>query len=243
MPNESIKPQLIDLLKSARADEVAFVGSLTDAERNVNGALDHWSAKDLVAHMAFWRAIMVKRLLAAQRGETPPDFDNYLALNDQTFEASRYRTWAEVLTDSERAFDDLVAKVKEMSDDELTDPTRYEWREGEPLWTSVRGNGYDHPEAHIAQFYFDRGERARALEMLRTVTETTIRLDPSPQTRGTAIYNLGCFLALNGESAQAIDLVRESFGLRHDLVEFYKQDSDLNSLRDLSDFKALYPAA
>jgi hypothetical protein len=243
MPNESIKPQLIDLLNRARADEAAFIASLTEAERSANGALDHWSAKDLVAHMTFWRAIVLKRMLAARRGETPPGTDNYLELNDQAFEANRHRSWAEILDDSERAYNDLVAKVAEMSDEELTDPKRYEWLEGEPLWTNVRGNGYDHPEGHIGQFYIDRGERTHGLEMLREVTETTIRLDPSPQTRGTAIYNLGCFLALNGEAAQAIDLVRESFGLRPDLVEWSKQDSDLNSLRDLPDFKALYPAA
>ncbi len=242
MPDESIKPQLLDLLNRARADEAAFVASLTDAERNATGALDHWSAKDLVAHITFWRAMMLKRLLAAQRGETPPSLDNFLELNDRTFEANRHHTWAEVLDDSERAFDDLVAKVKQMSDDELTDSQRYEWRNGEPLWTNVRGNAYDHPETHIAQFYFDRGDKTLAVEMQRQMAETVTRLDPSPRTRGTAIYNLGCFLALNGEPAQAIDLVRESFTLRPDLVEWSKQDSDLNSLRNLPDFKALYPA-
>ena len=242
MPIESIKPQLFDLLNRARADEIALIASLTEAERNAIGALDHWSAKDLVAHLTFWRAMMFKRLLAAQRGETPPSLDNYLAFNDQTFEANRHRTWTEVLGDSERAFDDLVAKLKEMSDDGLTDPQRYEWRKGEPLWTNVRGNGYDHPEEHLAQFYFDRGDKTRAMEMERGLTETITRLDPSPRTRGTVFYNLACFLARSGESAQAIDLVRESFPLRPDLVEWSKQDSDLNSLRDLPAFKALYPA-
>ncbi len=243
MPSESVKPQLFDLLNRARADEVAFVASLTDAERDTKGALDHWSAKDLVAHLTFWRVIIREQLLAVQRGETPPSLGNFLELNDRTFEANRHRTWAEVLDDSQRAFDALVAKVKEMTDDELTDPQRYEWRKGEPLWTNVRGNAYDHPETHIAQFYFDRGDKTRAMGMERALTETITRLDPSPRTRGTAIYNLGCFLALNGEPAQAIALVRESFALRPDLVEWSKQDSDLNSLRDLPDFKALYPAA
>lgn len=243
MPDEPIRPQLLDLLQHARTDEVAFVASLGVGERNATGALDHWSAKDLVAHLTFWRATMLKRLQAAQRGETPPSFDNFLELNDQNFEANRHRTWAEVLDNSQRAFDDLIAKVKEMSEEELTDPQRYEWRNGEPLWTNIRGNAYDHAETHIAQFYFDRGDKKRALEMQRVMAEAVKRLDPSPRAGGTAIYNLACFLALNGEPAQAIDLVRESFTLRPDLVEWSKQDSDLNSLRDLPDFKALYPAA
>lgn len=243
MPNESIKAELIDLLKHARADELEFIASLNDADRSAIGTIDQWAPKDLIAHFTFWRTIMLKRLIAAQAGETPPNPSAYLEWNDRAFEENRHRPWSEILDDSQHAFVDLIAKVQEMTDDQLTDPNRYEWRKGEPLWTNVRGNSYDHPETHLSQAYYARGNKARAIDMQRALMDNVIRLDPSPRARGTAIYNFGCVLALYGEHAQAIDMVHQSFSLRPDLVEWSKQDSDMESLRSLPKFQALYQHA
>ncbi len=240
MAEKSMKAQLLDLLHRARADEVTFVDSLAGADLDMQGTIDHWSAKDTVAHLTLWRTIAGERLGAVRRGETPPKYDNYLEVNDQGFESNRHRTWQEVLSDSQRAFQELVASVEGMSQEELTDPERYERREGEPLWSNIRSNGFDHPISHISQYYLDRGEKGRALAMQRDMVAAVSLLDPSPRARGTAVYNLGCFLALNGEHKEAIERVRESFALRPDLLEWSKQDSDLNSLRELPEFKALY---
>ena len=243
MSNESIKPQLIDLLKRARADEAQLIASLTIAEREHVGTLTHWSVKDLVSHLNYWRGSVLARLQMVQRGETPFSTSNYLEMNDQNFEATRYLTWAETLEDSERTFDELVSIVSSFSEQDLTEPQRYEWRKGEPLWTFIRGNAFDHPEAHIAQYYFDHGDRARALAMQRELADLTMQVDPSPHSRGTAIYNLACFLALNGETAEAIKNLRESFVQRPDLIEFSNEDSDLNALRELPEYQALFKAA
>ena len=55
-----------------------------------------------------------------------------------------------------------------------------------------------------------------------------------------AIYNLGCFYARNGEADRAIAAVGEALPLIPSLVEWSKQDTDLDSLRDLPAFQALY---
>lgn len=241
MAAESVKPRLLDLLRRGRADEVAFVASLTDAEREKKGTLDHWSAKDHVAHLAFWRNILVERLKAAQRGETPNNYDNFLEVNDHIFEENRYQRWEQVLAASSSAFNDLVSKVAEMREEELTDPSRYPWLEGAPLSRNIRSDEYDHAENHLSHMYLERGDKERAFKMQRDLIDTIGRFDPSPRVRGTAIYNFGCFLALHGDRAEAIECVRESFALRPDLLGFSRQDPDLNSLRELPEFQALYP--
>lgn len=243
MASEPIKAQLLELLQRARADEVAFIASLTDAERKAEGKIDHWSAKDHVAHLTLWRKILVERLNAARRGETPGKFDNYQEVNERGFEADRYLTWEKVLADSSRSFDELVAKMAEMSEEELTDPNRYPWLGGEPLSRNVHGDGCDHSQLHLAQLYMERGDNERAFKIQRDLLDTILRMEPSPRARGTAIYNFGCFLALNGERAEAIERVKESFTLRSDLVELSKQDPDLNSLRELPEFQELYRVA
>lgn len=243
MAGEPIKAQLIDLIRRARADELALISTLTDAEREMQGTLDHWSAKDHVAHLTLWRKILVERLSAAQRSETPEKHDNYLEINDRGFEADRYLTWEKVLAESYRSYDELLAKMAEMSEEELTDPGRYPWLAGEPLTRNVHGDGCDHTQIHLSQLYLERGDRERAFKIQRDLLDTILRTEPSPRARGTAIYNLGCFLALNGEPAEAIERVKESFALRPDLQEWSKQDTDLNSLRELPEFQEVYRAS
>ena len=56
---------------------------------------------------------------------------------------------------------------------------------------------------------------------------------------GTYAYNLACFYALGGEKEQALKRLRQAFELRPDLIEWSKQDSDLDSLRDDPGYVAL----
>lgn len=243
MSNEPIKPQLIDMLNHGYADETQMIASLSDAQRAEEGTLTHWSVKDLVSHLNYWRGLMLMRLQALQRGEMPISTPNFLELNDENFQATRYLTWAETLESSQRTLDDLISIVESFSENDLTDPERYEWRRGEALWTIIRSNAYDHPEAHIAQYYFEQGNHAKAMELQSQLADLISRVDPSPRSRGTAIYNFACFLALNGEPTKAIENLRESFILRPDLLEFSKEDPDLNSLRELSEYRALFQPA
>ncbi|MBX2821479.1 MAG: hypothetical protein KTR29_17415 [Rhodothermaceae bacterium] len=55
-----------------------------------------------------------------------------------------------------------------------------------------------------------------------------------------AHYNLACMLAQIGNSEDAIGSLRRAFMLDSTYVEKAKQDSDLRSLRDLSEFQVLF---
>ena len=57
-----------------------------------------------------------------------------------------------------------------------------------------------------------------------------------------AVYNLGCYYALRGRSAEAIAQVREALAVNTKLTDLAKEDVDLVSLHDLPEYQALYTA-
>ena len=76
--------------------------------------------------------------------------------------------------------------------------------------------------------------------MLEASVELLSGLDDSPQWRGTAIYNLACFLALGGIKETAIAKLGEALRLNPDLTEWSKEDADFASIREEPGYKALY---
>ena len=60
--------------------------------------------------------------------------------------------------------------------------------------------------------------------------------------RGTTKYNLACYYALEGDVQAAIGILTEAFELNPKLLPWAEQDTDLDSLRALEEFKALLPA-
>jgi len=238
MENTSIKPGLLELLQQARADQQMWFSDLTEAERSARGTLKQWAAKDIAAHLAYWVQHAVQVLVCAARNEEPPRVEDYLRVNDEVFEAMRDHPWAQVLADVDQAYTDLIAHMQRVDEEVLTDPERFAWQDDRPLYGVVVGNGYSHPLSHLAQFYFDRGEVARANALQETATA---RLLEVPGSRDTARYNLACYYATTGQRDQALTELRESLRLNPKLIEGSKQDSDLDSLRNDPAYQALYP--
>ena len=236
-PNQ-LKDVLIDLFGRAQSDQRELLAALSEDERAEIGTADHWSIKDVVLHIAFWKNRQVERLVAAARGETPVD-EPFEQANARVFEEWRARPWQAVIDESERVFEALVAEVRAFDPAALVDPNRYEWQNGRALLASVISNGFWHPESHIAQCYVDRGDLPRATRMQEALTEQLGQYGEQLVSRGEALYNLACFYALSGQPDQALARLPEALRLRPDLVEWSKEDSDLVSLHDLPAYQAL----
>ena len=240
-PNQ-LKASLIDLFGRAQSDQRELLAALSDDERAAIGTADHWSVKDTVLHIAFWKNRQVERLAAAARGETPVELEHYEQVNARVFEEWRARPWQAVIDESERVFEALVAQVREFDPAALVDPNRYEWQNGRALLSSVVGNGFWHPESHIAQCYVDRGDLPRATRMQEELTEQLGQYGDQLVPRGEALYNLACFYAASGQADQALALLPEALRLQPDVVEWSKEDPDLVPLHELPAYQALYEA-
>lgn len=234
-------PRLLDLLARCRETEQAFIAHLSEAERTALGTPDHWAVKDHLAHLTFWRRHAAEHLTAA-RGEAPDIIEDFQPVNERTFERERLTPWDEVMADAQRAHAELVDAVRGASEADLADPNHAPWSADnpEPLWWVVTGSGFEHPHEHYADLRVAHGDLAGAGALRRAAVEVLTELFPDSERSATALYNLGCFYAKTGQFARAIPAVRESLARVPNLVEWSKQDSDLDSLRDDPDFQAIY---
>jgi tetratricopeptide (TPR) repeat protein len=108
-----------------------------------------------------------------------------------------------------------------------------------PLWQNVAFTGGYHPMHHLADIYLERGDFQSAQAVQERVAEGLAALDDSDAWQGPRQYNLACFYALHDKPERALALLKIAFKRAPNLMEWSKQDSDLDSLRELPEFQAL----
>jgi tetratricopeptide (TPR) repeat protein len=241
MTTNTIQAALLDLLEQARDERQAWIESIPEAEWQATGTPEQWSLKDDLAHMAFWDGRSAERIAAALRGDAPAEGGpGFQEINERVFEERRGWTWAQVLDDAERSHAALIDHVRALGDAALTEARAVAGGGERTIAADLLGNGYWHIIEHVARSYAARGQLERAERMLDRAIVANDQLKLLPNDHATALYNLACFYATIGQPDKALPLLPEALRLRPDLVEWSKQDSDLDSLRDRADFQALY---
>ena len=236
--------RLLALLTRGRADQGTLAERLSPDERAARGELHAWSAKDHVAHNNFWRQDAVRRLQAALDGSEPPDTERdetqTLLLNDRVFQEQRETLWEELVMETARLHAETAALIQRLTEDDLTQRGRYPWQRGGSLGGLIFVNWYDHPAEHWADIYLSRDELDRALELRQAVVATVRELFAhDPTMYSYMVYKLGGMYARNGRSEQAIGAIREALTVNSSLIEWVRQDTDLDPLRALPAFHAL----
>ncbi len=236
-----LQARLIELLHQARAEQQAMIDSLTPQQRSAVGAPAHWSAKDVVLHVASWWRVQTDHLRALIDGQPAPELDDAEVnrRNSQTLARGAAQSWEQVSAEALAAHDEQVAVLQ------LIDAQRFLTdRIGErPLWRAVLSNGFLHPQLHLTEFYRDQGDAERASQVQERAAEILLRELPIPQVQGIALYNIACVYATSGRPAEAIARLRAALPLDPELVEWSQHDADLDSLRELPAFQKLYPSA
>jgi tetratricopeptide (TPR) repeat protein len=236
----NLKEKLIDLLESTGREEQTYITSLTEAQRSATGTPEQWSSKDILVHIGFWENQLANRLSAALKNEEEHPAGDYQKVNEEIFEQHRFDTWEQVIDYSTQANNALIEVTQALSDDQLTSIDLLESQQNQPIWKRIVGNGHTHPLLHLAQCFAQAGQAEYASQMMEEATCLEVALDDSPESIGNGRYNLACHYALIGETAKAIPLLAEAFEYLPSLVEWSKQDTDLDCLRDLPEFQALY---
>jgi tetratricopeptide (TPR) repeat protein len=225
---------LLELVDIARRNERTFVDGFEATARTAVGTVERWAPKDHFAHLGVWAAYQARRVEALRTGETPTRPGD----NDAVFLEHRDDPWETIWANLMRALDDSAAALARASDEELLKKDE----NGRSLYTLTVNNIYLHPIAHVAQLYGERGDDASAERVQRESVTTMARLFGKEDQYANAVYNLGCYYALGGRSAEAIAQVREALAVNPMLSEAMKEDVDLVSLRDLPEYQALFTA-
>jgi len=236
-----MKEQIIELAREAYDEVQAFVAGLDEEQRIAQGTLEHWSAKDAVAHMTEW----IARVAMELKGEaTPPEpgVEDIDRANAAIYNAYRDQSWKEVMDRLDASLREIARQVQAMSEDELRGTQRLPRSNQRPAWRTIVGTLYTHTLLHLSYIYIERGDRQKALRLNEDMAERLSLLDDSPSWRGTNLYNLACNYALTGEKEKALANLSEALRLAPELVEWSRQDADLVSLHDDPAYQALYPA-
>lgn len=236
----NIKPRLIELLSFTYSQEQAFAASLNEAERNARGAPERWSKNDHLAHCAAWQKNLADNLAVAGTGGPYQRFDDIDQRNEQIFIEHQADTLEEILDNLAEAYQTLVAQTSSLSEKELTSTEVLPWQRGRPLWRIIAGNGTLHPISHLAACYHQTGQGKKGLAIYEDAQPILAELSDEPAWQGMLVYDLACFCALAGEKQRAIDALKEALQLAPEFTEWSKQDNDLDSLREETEFKALY---
>ena len=157
MNQEMTKRKLLDLIRSERK---AFEEQLEglDEEKMLQPTLDgDWSIKDILAHITTWEKRMVKWMEQTTQGETPQmlppgmTWDDLDLWNEQTYVENKDFPLPKVLSDFHASFNQVLEIVEALSEEDLTNPERFEWRKGKPLWQIVSANTHWHYADHREQ--------------------------------------------------------------------------------------------
>jgi hypothetical protein len=156
MAEQMNKAKLLDEIRTNYAALEEILAPLDEAQMTTKGVIADWSIKDMLAHIASWHHRLLTWLHAATRHEEPaisgPDnVEEMDALNAQFYKENKSRSLAEVLTDFHTTHLQIVDTVQTMHQEDLTNPQRFAWTEGRPLWHLVAGDTYEHYQEHLKQ--------------------------------------------------------------------------------------------
>lgn len=233
-----LKQLLRDLLNFAHTAQATFVRELSEAERAAMGISAHWSARDHVAHLTFWKQEDCVMLAALTRSETPPSAGDTDTLNRQVFEEQRERSWEAILFDTQQVHAALLASVERLSEDDLagTDwfPHAVEGEttnpESQPLWDLILSHGFWHPLEHLTQFYLERDEVLRATQVQQAWVDQVNQPAVPAALRGIGLATLASFYLLTQRPSSAQEPLRQALAFHPALAHFFAQIPEAASL-------------
>ena len=230
MNEKTLIDQVKFLLRKAHEAEITFLNRLSEAERSAQGSYTHWSPKDTIGHITYWRRRTVETLAYLARGQAPLAYPPYEETNREVFKENHPKPLAALMKESDAALSALIEVMDRFLPEDLTDAQRFSSRAGKPLLSYILENGYLHVVNHLAGEYVKLGDRPMAVRLQEAAIGDVTPVDPSPASRGLALYDLACLHAGGGEIDKALSALKEAFEIYPELVEWAAQDADLAGL-------------
>jgi len=215
-------------LRQALAETRQREGELEDLCSDIPAdPAGRWHPKDHLAHIA-WHRDRNARLIEAVRtgGELPRDVGE--DVNTSIYTATRDQPVAEVIAATRRSWDLLESVIEACTEEEWERPRPY----GPPGRKLVDGSPGDHLAAHLMWCHLEAGNEKAAEAIQLWARDLSSRTSSDPRTHAVGAYNLACFYARTGQVADALPLLRESFGVAPDLMDWSHKDPDLDPIRD-----------
>lgn len=238
MAEMHIKEQLIAFMSLVNEEVSSFVNDLSEAEKSETGSREKWAAKDVFSHLVFWGNHFNNQLTDARRGEKAPTAGDYTdEINDGVLYRHLEQPFSEALSAYAESFQQSKHIVADTTPDDLSSKGLYDYLNGRSILDMALGTFGWHVVFHISDHYLRKGQLEKAIALQEKYTE---ELRSFPDWEANAIYNLACFYAQIGEVKKVIANLKPAFLKRPDLIEWAKNDPDLDPLREDPAFIALF---
>lgn len=150
------KTELLDALEESRQEMLEMIEDLADEILLLPGVTGDWSIKDILAHQTYWEGQVVTLLFQILRGAEKPSTALFSTEpvdeeNQRLYEASKERSLEMVWQDWVGVRKQTMRRVKELSEKDLTDPGRFSWSKGKPLYQWILDDTVEHEEEHFDQ--------------------------------------------------------------------------------------------
>ncbi len=121
-------------------------------ERLLEPAMDNWTGKDLLAHMAWWHDHSVLVIDGLRAGRRPYEASDPSNTTDTINERIRHDHLDDPPELTRRAFNEsftrLLAALEPVADEELFAVDRWQWLSGEALVETILWDSSRHYDAH-----------------------------------------------------------------------------------------------
>jgi len=232
----TMKARVERILEQGHAAEVAFLEGLPAGEREARGDPDVWAAKDVLAHVAYWKDGLARALEAAAAGSPPAQVEDYEAINQECFLTHRDDGPEDVLAFVQRAHDRFATAAAAMDEEALLSEERWPGQPRRPSWHALVGTGYLHILTHFGGYHAAHGRPEETLRLWDSALALLRSPDPGPRWQALLHYDTACMMAMAGRPEDALEALRQALGLRPGFRQWSSKDPDLASLRDREDF-------
>ena len=150
MAQPMTRATFLDLVRNGRAEWDALIEQIDKARMTEPGVEGEWSLKDIIAHVTWYEREMVsvvqaRALVGSDLWGLPLE-----ARNAGVFAEILNRPLPEVLAETYTVFQQLMAGLQTLTDEDLNEASRFaemplEWKP----WQVIASNTYEHYPDHI----------------------------------------------------------------------------------------------
>ncbi|NJL26861.1 MAG: ClbS/DfsB family four-helix bundle protein [Thermoanaerobaculia bacterium] len=167
---DNVYQWLDNVLRTSEHEFSVLESQIPSRMHDAMGAVDDWSAKDVVAHLTYWLEVFSYNIDARTHSETLVDTENYKVLNREAWKLRNILTWDKVRLDLDRAFKSVQSRVHGLTATQLTDASCFSLQ-GQPLVADYMYELIEHPMHHWVILYRRASREDMALGMLERVQE------------------------------------------------------------------------
>ncbi|GAP14082.1 mycothiol maleylpyruvate isomerase N-terminal domain [Longilinea arvoryzae] len=146
------KAELLKRLAENRDQLNVLLEGVPEEELIKPGAYGEWSVKDVLEHISRWESELIKVLYQAAQGAEPESevFNpEYLKVNDVWFQESKDRPLERVMDDFQSARKQLIRRMTDFPEKQLTTPGVYPWMKKHALIVLLKDIALEHEEEHL----------------------------------------------------------------------------------------------